>query len=361
MEPLQQVLDSDQTKKPLIEVEDLEVEFIAGADRLKILEGVNFAIQRGEILGLVGETGCGKSVTAKSLLGLISPKVCRRRGRIGFNGIDLMRLPDQKLQAIRGARIAMIFQNPIASLNPVFTLGEQIFRLIRMYLSEDIGRLRKEAGLSRKKAIEQIAASRLNAVGLADTKRILHSYAHENSGGMGQRFRIAMALVSSPELLIADEATSALDVTVQAHILNLLTEISRNQNMAILLITHDLGIAAQICDRVAVMYAGRIVEIAGTKELFRCPQHPYTIGLLNAVPRVGRHQALQQIPGIIPDLRNPPAGCRFHPRCDKAMDICHIQRPQDYFSGSRRVACHLYAFGCQGVSVRKKGNGCING
>lgn len=361
MEPAEQILNHDKIESPLINVEELEVEFIVGADRLKILEGINFSIERGEIMALVGETGCGKSVTAKSLIGLISPKICQRKGSICFDGLDLMRLSHKEMQDIRGNRIAMIFQNPIASLNPVFTLGEQIFRLIKMYLAADIERMQVEKGLTRKKAIEKIAAGKLKEVGLTDKKWILKSYPHQNSGGMAQRFRIAMALIGAPQLLIADEATSALDVTVQAHILSLLTTISRNKQTAILLITHDLGIAAQICDRIAVMYAGRIVEIASANELFKNPLHPYTHGLLSAVPKIGQQHKIEQIPGIIPDLRNPPSGCRFHPRCSKFMEICRTQKPVDCFLGHRRVACHLYSSKMPSVSIPKIRNRCANG
>jgi peptide/nickel transport system ATP-binding protein len=237
----------------------------------------------------------------------------------------------------------MIFQNPQSSINPVFTLGEQMFRLIRMYLKDEIDAVCQQQGLNKKAAIGRIAREKLAEVGLTETDRLLKSYAHEISGGMAQRYKIAQALISSPEILIADEATSALDVTVQAHILKLLKQMSRKKGTAILFITHDLGIAAQICDRVAVMYAGRIVEIGNTMDIFQSPLHPYTRGLLEAVPKLGHREALNYVAGMIPDLVNPPPGCRFHPRCSHKMTQCEEERPLTITKdGNHFVACHLY-------------------
>jgi peptide/nickel transport system ATP-binding protein len=237
----------------------------------------------------------------------------------------------------------MIFQNPQSSINPVFTLGEQMFRLIRLYLQDEIGALCKQNKYKEKAAVREIAQTKLAEVGLTEADRLLKSYAHEISGGMAQRYKIALALLSSPEILIADEATSALDVTVQAHILKLLREMSQKKGTAILFITHDLGIAAQICDRVAVMYAGRIVESGNTLDIFQKPLHPYTRGLLEAVPKLGKKDPLNFVSGMIPDLANPPQGCRFHPRCDHAMAICSSQRPlEKEQEAGHPVACHLY-------------------
>jgi peptide/nickel transport system ATP-binding protein len=310
---------------------------------MRILEGIDFTLYPGEILALVGETGCGKSVTAKSLLDLIPQLSKFRTGRVLFEGKDLLKLSNRELTQVRGRSIAMIFQNPQSSINPVFTLGEQIFRLIRLYLQDDIQQICRQRHLKEKAAVRQIAKQKLVEVGLTETDRLLKSYAHEISGGMAQRYKIALALLSAPEILIADEATSALDVTVQAHILKLLKEMSQKKGTAIIFITHDLGIAAQICDRVAVMYSGRIVEIGATEEIFEKPLHPYTRGLLKAVPKLGEKEILQGISGKIPDLANPPYGCRFHPRCDHRLAICQSQKPaykgnlDDY-----AVACHLF-------------------
>jgi peptide/nickel transport system ATP-binding protein len=337
-------------QRPILSVEDLTVSFEGSRGTAKILQGVEFELYRGEVLALVGETGCGKSVTAKSLLDLIPQLSRQRTGRVSFAGNDLLKLTSHELSHVRGRSISMIFQNPQSSINPVFTLGEQIYRLIRMYLKDDIDHLRKQQNLKEKEAVGRIAKEKLAEVGLIETDRLLKSYAHEISGGMAQRYKIALALLSSPDILIADEATSALDVTVQAHILKLLKEMSLIKGTAILFITHDLGIAAQICDRVAVMYAGRIVEIGATLDIFQKPLHPYTRGLLKAVPKLGKTDPLHFISGMIPDLVNPPKGCRFHPRCDHSMAICRSQKPfYKYKDGDHAVACHLYNDGsrCQ--------------
>ena len=330
--------------KPVLEVQNLEVTFNGARGAVKILEGVDFKLFPKEILALVGETGSGKSVTAKSLLNLIPGASRKTSGKVYFNDLNLLSLPDRDLQSVRGKRISMIFQNPQACINPLFTLGEQIFRLIRLFLADEINTLQQQSGMSAGKVIRQIAKERLNEVGLSDSKRIFSLYSTEISGGMAQRYMIAQALLSSPEILIADEATSALDVTVQARILTLLKELCRKNETAILFITHDLGIAAQVCDRVAVMYAGRIVEIAGTQAIFDNPRHPYTQGLLEAAPRPGRKKQLSFVPGMIPDLVDPPVGCRFSPRCSKAMTRCNQERPQTYTVGKgHEVSCFLYA------------------
>ncbi|MFW2368404.1 MAG: ABC transporter ATP-binding protein [Desulforhopalus sp.] len=327
----------------VLDVRNLEVTFNIARGAAKIIAGVNFQLYANEILALVGETGSGKSVTAKSLLDLIPGSARQTSGEVHFGDLELLSLSDKELQAVRGKRIGMIFQNPQACINPVFTLGEQIFRLIRLYLVEEIEEVKKKQNLNVKQAVERIARAKLSEVGLSDSKRIFRSYASEISGGMAQRFMIAQALLSSPEILIADEATSALDVTVQARILQLLKELCRQRQTAILFITHDLGIAAQVCDRVAVMYAGRIVEIAETKAIFENPHHPYTRGLLKAVPRPGQKEGLSFVPGMIPDLVEAPPGCRFYPRCENRMDQCNQKRPGSYTVGVRHeVACFLH-------------------
>ncbi len=329
--------------EPILSVNNLCVSFEDSRGVMRILEGIDFSLYPGEVLALVGETGCGKSVTAKSMLDLIPQLSRTRTGRVSFEGKDLLKLSNRELTQVRGRSIAMIFQNPQSSINPVFTLGEQINRLIRMYLQDDIKQICKQRNLKLNAAVRQIAKEKLAEVGLTETGRLMKSYAHEISGGMAQRYKIALALLSAPKILIADEATSALDVTVQAHILKLLKEMSQKKGTAILFITHDLGIAAQICDRVAVMYSGRIVEIGATEELFENPMHPYTRGLLKAVPKLGDKEPLQGISGKIPDLANPPQGCRFHPRCDHRLVICQSQKPA--YKGNLKdyvVACHLF-------------------
>jgi peptide/nickel transport system ATP-binding protein len=329
--------------QPVLQVKNLQVRFPSSRGRVDILEGVSFSLFPGEILALVGETGCGKSVTAKSILNLLPKANVGREGAVIFDDCDLSRRSNAQMQAFRGRRISMIFQNPQSSINPVFTLGEQIFRLIRMFLPGEIQTLRQQLNCGPGRAVRQIAAQKLQEVGLTDPGRLFKSYAHQISGGMAQRYRIATALLSAPEILIADEATSALDVTVQAHILKLLRSLCRKKQTAIVFITHDLGIAAQMCDRVAVMYSGRIVEIAPTLSIFETPRHPYTRGLLAAVPRLGSGRRLTNIPGMIPDLANPPPGCRFHPRCRHAMACCKEAKPPQQLIGEKhQVACFLY-------------------
>ena len=342
------------TGKPILQVHDLKVSFSSPRGRVKILEGAYFSLYPGEILALVGETGCGKSVTAKAILDLLPKTGVERTGRIRFDGSSLMNLTNAEMRAFRGRRIAMIFQNPQSSINPVFTLGEQIFRLIRMFLPEEIQSVQKQRNCSAGKAVRFIARERLEEVGLTDVQRLFKSYAHQISGGMAQRYRIATALLSSPEVLIADEATSALDVTVQAHILKLLRSLCRKKGTAIVFITHDLGIAAQMCDRVAVMYSGRIVETAPTLSIFDHPLHPYSQGLLAAVPRLGSGDAVNSIPGMIPDLVNPPAGCRFHPRCGHTMRVCKQKKPSIKSVGEQhQVACYLYTHGDEHSAERQ--------
>ena len=334
---------NDPANPPILQVNNLQVDFPSSRGKVRILEGVRFSLYPGEILALVGETGCGKSVTAKSILNLLPRVGVHRHGEVCFDGCDLMKLSNAAMRPFRGRRIAMVFQNPQSSINPVFTLGEQIFRLIRMYLADEIKTVQQRLNCSGRAAVRQIAKERFEEVGLTDAERLFKAYAHQISGGMAQRYRIAIALLSSPEVLIADEATSALDVTVQAHILKLLRSLCRRKGTAIIFITHDLGIAAQMCDRVAVMYSGRIVETAPTLSIFETPRHPYTQGLLAAVPRLGSGERLVNIPGMIPDLANPPEGCRFHPRCPQVMACCKNKKPpQQDIDEQHQVACYLY-------------------
>jgi oligopeptide/dipeptide ABC transporter ATP-binding protein len=303
---------------PLLEIRDLVTAFHTPAGRLPAVDGVSLSIDRGRTLGLVGESGCGKSVTAMSILRLVAAPGRIESGRIllgpprdavaGTAPIDLVTLPEPRLREIRGGRIGMIFQEPMTSLNPVFTVGDQIAEAVLLHRS--VGR-----AAARARALELVRLVRL-----ADPERRLDEYPHQLSGGMRQRVMIAIALACDPDLVVADEPTTALDVTIQAQILELLAELRRRLGTAILLITHDLGVVAETCDDVAVMYAGRIVERAPAARLFANPLHPYTIGLLGARPGRGGRAAgpLRTIPGMVPPPQHFPAGCRFHPRCGVA-------------------------------------------
>ena len=313
---------------PLLEIKNLVTAFQTPAGRVPAVDGVSLAIERGKTLGLVGESGCGKSVTAMSILRLVAAPGMIERGQIllslgrgeeSTTAIDLVSLPETELRKIRGGRIGMIFQEPMTSLNPVFTIGNQITETLHLHRQ-----LSREA--ARARALEM-----LHLVRVADPERRLDEYPHQLSGGMRQRVMIAMALACEPDLLIADEPTTALDVTIQAQILELLADLRRRLGMALLLITHDLGVVAETCDHVAVMYAGRIVEQAPAAELFARPLHPYTIGLSAARPehRSGSGEPLAAIPGMVPQPRDFPAGCRFHPRCGFAREpLCTAEPPE---------------------------------
>jgi peptide/nickel transport system ATP-binding protein len=297
---------------PLLEINNLVTAFHTPAGRVPAVDGISLSIERGKTLGLVGESGCGKSVTAMSILGLVAAPGVIEAGEIllrdaGGNALNLVTLPEPQLRAVRGGRIGMIFQEPMTSLNPVFTIGDQIAEAVLLH--RDVSRAE-----ARGRALEM-----LELVRMADPRRRLDEYPHQLSGGMRQRVVIAMALACEPDLIIADEPTTALDVTIQAQILDLLADLRQRLGTAILLITHDLGVVAETCDDVAVMYAGRIVEQAPAAELFAHPRHPYTIGLLAARPerggRAARGKRLRTIPGMVPAPQHFPSGCRFHPRC----------------------------------------------
>jgi peptide/nickel transport system ATP-binding protein len=316
----------------LLDISKLKVVFYTYRGVIKALNGVELWMNKGERLGIVGETGCGKSVTALSIMGLIEQPGEIVEGNIIFEDKLLTSMEEDKLNDIRGREIAMIFQEPVAALNPVMKVGFQI--------AESIAR-------SKKKNIDKEVYSevrRMLEIAGLDWKRTINLYPHELSGGMAQRVMIAMALSSNPKLLIADEPTSALDVTIQAQILELLDDLVKKFGNAVVLITHDMGVAAEFCDKMAVMYAGNMVEYASTTNLFRNPFHPYTRGLLKAVPKIGRTDELQSIKGIVPDLANPPTGCRFHPRCKYAMDICERKLPTLIeIKPGHYVACYLYS------------------
>jgi peptide/nickel transport system ATP-binding protein len=307
-------------RAPLLRVRDLQTYFITGrgGGTARAVDGVSFDLYPGETLGIVGESGCGKTVTSLSILRLIPepPGHIRPGSYIEFDGRNLLTLAADELRAIRGNRIAMIFQEPMTSLNPVFTVGDQIAEAAIVH--QRLSRQR-----ARTRAIEM-----LRLVGIADPETRVDDYPHQLSGGMRQRVMIAMALVCGPQVLIADEPTTALDVTIQAQILELLEKLQAGLGMAIVLITHDLGVVAGTADRVVVMYAGQVVETAATPELFARPQHPYTEGLLASIPRIDRPaDRLYSIPGNVPAATNWPGGCRFHPRCPFAWEKCRAEEP----------------------------------
>ncbi len=316
----------------LLDVSDLRITFPTSAGTSRPVDGVNFSMARGELLALVGESGCGKSLTALALLRLVpAPGTIAAGSALRLDGTDLLALEGEALRAIRGRRIAMIFQDPMTSLNPVFTVADQISESLRAH--------RRMSGAdARARALEL-----LQEVGIPDPEARLDQYPHQLSGGMRQRVMIAIALASEPELLIADEPTTALDVTVQAQILEVLDRLRQKRGMAVLLITHDLGIVAGRADRVAVMYAGRIVEEAPTAELFARPSHPYTRGLLASVPRLtGPVARLTPITGTVPAPTAWPLGCRFHPRCPEAMARCATDDPPPLAAGDdHRTRCWL--------------------
>jgi len=294
--------------RPLLEVCDLRTHFHTEDGIVKAVDGVNWSLPRGKTLALVGESGCGKSVTAMSILRLIpQPPGKIEGGRILFDGKDLVTMSEREIRAIRGNRIAMIFQEPMTSLNPVYTVGEQIVEAVELH-----------QGKSGQDAWD-VAVQSLTDVGIPDPHRRVSEYPHQMSGGMRQRVMIAMALSCRPDVLIADEPTTALDVTIQAQILDLLRKLQRERGMSILLITHDLGVVAEMADEVAVMYASKIVEHADAKTLFASPKHPYTKGLFRSMPRLGGDMVrLDVIPGTVPNPLHFPKGCKFHPRCPEA-------------------------------------------
>ena len=314
---------------PLLEVRDLRVSFFTPRGEVRAVDGVSFTIDEGETFGLVGESGCGKSVTALSLLRLLDGNGRIVGGDIVFAGRRLLALSEEEMRSLRGDQIAMVFQEPMTSLNPVFTVGYQIGEVLEVH-----------RGMSRKQARAE-AIELLRLVEIPEPERRVDAYPHQLSGGMRQRVMIAMALACRPRLLIADEPTTALDVTIQAQILDLLAHLQQQFGMAVLFVTHDLGIVAERARRVAVMYAGRIVEEAETATLFRNPLHPYTRGLLRSIPRLGmRVRRLAAIPGSVPDPLSLPSGCRFRDRCTYAVARCGEIDPQlEPFGDSRAVAC----------------------
>ncbi|GED32465.1 ABC transporter ATP-binding protein [Brevibacillus centrosporus] len=320
-------------QEKILDVRNLQTHFFTDDGVSKAVDGVDFSLNKGETLGLVGESGCGKSITSLSILRLIaSPPGKIVGGEILFKGQDLLKRSEPEMRAIRGNEISMIFQEPMTSLNPVYTVGEQIAEVLRLH--QNMGR--KEAW---DKAVEM-----LGLVGIPSPEKRATQEPHELSGGMRQRVMIAMALACRPEILIADEPTTALDVTIQAQILELMKKLQVELGMSIIMITHDLGVVAETCDRVAVMYAGKVVEYTTAKNLFENPRHPYTIGLMNSLPRLDEDvEELQAIKGNVPSPFNMPVGCRFAPRCPHATPLCETRLPEllEQADGSQ-VRCWMY-------------------
>ena len=316
---------------PLLEVKDLNLEFKTSRGVLKALSGISFNVQRGEVFGIVGETGCGKTVTGLSVLRLLPRSAKITNGLISFDETNLLDLPASEMEHVRGGKIAMIFQDPSSSLNPVFTVGSQIMRVIRLHTD-----------LNKRQA-EERASETLTAVGLPDVKRIMGSYPHQLSGGQQQRVMIAMALSCRPQLLIADEPTTALDVTIQAQILKLLRDLQKQFDISVILITHNLGVVAQTCDRLAVLYAGRVAEIGTAQDIFNNPQHPYTRGLMNAIPKPGsRGKKMAAIPGTVPSNPGMVKGCPFADRCEFVFERCTQEVPSLFkVSDGHQSACFL--------------------
>lgn len=319
----------------LLEIKKLQVNFKVFGGQLKVLDGVNFRVTSGEKVGLVGETGAGKTTLMKSILRILpQPPAYISSGEILFEGWDMIKASRQQISRIRGREISMIFQDPTAALNPVFTIGTQIKPILR------------HAGKLSPKEMRERCVTPLKEVALADPERLLECYPLQLSGGMRQRVCIAMALAAQPKLLIADEPGTSLDVTIQAQVLSQLNELVETKNMAFIMITHSLGVVRAMTDRLYVMYAGNIVEEAPTATLFQYPLHPYTRGLMAAVPKLTGGGVSDGIPGRMPSYLNPPGGCRFHPRCDYKLKICETDKPNQYpISEGHTVACFLYRDG----------------
>ena len=315
---------------PVLDVRKLIVEFSSEDGPVRAVDEVSFQVRRGEIVGLVGESGAGKSLTSEALLGLIRRPPGRVAGEVWFGGRDLLTLDEAALSRIRGKDIAMIFQNPTASLNPVFRVGDQMLEAMSLHLPEP------------RRVLRERVIETLGRVGISSPRARARDYPHQFSGGMAQRVMIGMGISCVPSLLIADEPTTALDVTIQAQVLALIRRLARELGVAVLLVSHDLGIISQMCHRVLVMYAGRVVEDATVGALFRAPAHPYTRGLIECLPRLEGDGRLGAIGGMMPGLRSLPPGCRFHPRCPVAEPRCRVDAPLlRSIAADREVACHL--------------------
>ncbi len=319
--------------KNLVEVKNLKTYFFTEDGVVPAVDGVDFSIKEGETLGIVGESGCGKSVTSLSILRLVpSPPGKIVDGEILFRGENLLKKSEAEMRKIRGNDISMIFQEPMTSLNPVFTVGEQIAEAIELH-----------QGLDKKQAMDK-TVEMLKLVGIPSAEKRVYDFPHQMSGGMRQRVMIAMALSCNPSLLIADEPTTALDVTIQAQILELMKDLKKKLNTSIMLITHDLGVVAEMAENVLVMYAGKVVEYADVRTIFKEPKHPYTIGLMESIPRLDQpREKLYVIEGTVPNPFDMPKGCRFHPRCPEAKDICVNREPELISSNNHQVSCWKYS------------------
>jgi peptide/nickel transport system ATP-binding protein len=317
---------------PVLSVRDLSVAFLTRRGALVAVDGVSFDIAAGEVLGVVGESGAGKSLTGAAVIGLIEPPGRIVGGEVHLSGQRIDNLASEAMRKVRGRRIGMVFQDPLTSLNPLYRIGDQIVETIRTHTN-----------VTEEEARER-AIALLQEAGIQGARERIDSYPHEFSGGMRQRVVLALALCAEPELLIADEPTTALDVSIQAQIVALIKRLCRERGTAVMLITHDMGVIAETADRVAVMYAGRIVEIGPVLEVVKHPRHPYTRGLMGAIPTVDAHaERLVQIPGSMPRLTAIPSGCAFHPRCTHAFDRCRRERPERIVAGTSEAACWLHA------------------
>ncbi len=318
----------------ILEVKNLVTAFETEEGRVRAVEDVGFSVAPGQTLGIVGESGCGKSVTALSIMRLLpKPSGIIEKGQVLFRGTDILRLPADELHGIRGNRISMIFQEPMTALNPVQKIGKQLKEVFWLHYPD-----------LTEQTIREKSIQMLDKVGISEPEARLNEYMHQISGGMRQRIMIAMALLCEPDILIADEPTTALDVTIQAQILDLIKKMQQDMGMAVIFITHDLGVIAEVCDAVLVMYAGRVAEQALVGELFKNPLHPYTRGLLSSIPRLEspRKSLLKTIPGMVPSLLDLPKGCRFRNRCNHAMEKCKTVPPLNDEGDNHLVACHLY-------------------
>jgi len=324
-------MSNAKTKQPLLRVENLRVEFPTRRATLVAVDDVSFHIDEGEVLGVVGESGAGKSLTGAAIIGLLEPPGRVANGQIIFDGNRIDNIGYEKMRRLRGAQIAMIFQDPLTSLNPLFTVGRQLTETIRTHV-------RIDERAARERAIEL-----LNEVGIPAADRRIDQYPHQFSGGMRQRVVIALALAANPRLIIADEPTTALDVSIQAQIITLLKRLCGDYGTSVMLITHDMGVIAETADRVAVMYAGRIVEVGPVQDIIKRARHPYTRGLMSSIPVI-RHDVEQliQIDGSMPRLTDIPSGCAFNPRCPKVFEHCRAERPELVEVGATKAACWLY-------------------
>ncbi|MDX9958019.1 MAG: ABC transporter ATP-binding protein [Clostridia bacterium] len=319
--------------KEILRVEDLATYFYTDKGVVKAVDGISYTLSQGEVLGVVGESGCGKSINAMSILNLLERPGVIERGSIKYQGEELVGASDRKLRSIRGNEISMIFQEPMTSLNPVFRISEQLIEPLMLHRRMS------------KQSAEQLAVELLQTVGIPRAEKVARDYPHQLSGGMRQRVMIAMALACKPKILIADEPTTALDVTIQAQILKLMTGLQEMTQTAIMLITHDLGVVAQMAHKVIVMYSGKIVEAAPVNELYKNPRHPYTVGLLQSIPSLDQDKnRLESIEGVVPNPFELPKGCYFAPRCKHAMDICRTTHPEPRNIGpDHTVSCYLYS------------------